>query len=125
MKNTGLIPRSITADDNLIERLIEILFYLHTGQGQAITTNNLVLEVFGSVVPRDAGRTIRDAVDKINKAGGLICSSPACGYWWAQSLEDGLPSAEKKLHRAQVQLLNAKKLENNLRYSFSRQETLL
>ena len=125
MKNTGLIPNVITADEKLAERLSRILKSGHSGQGRAATSYILANELFGMFIPKNADRTIRDAVEKINAAGGLVCSSPACGYWWAQSLEDGLPAAEKKLHRAQVQLINAKKLENNLKYSFSAQEPLL
>ena len=123
MRNPGLIPHSVQADDALLERLIDILRANHRGQGRAVNSADLVLELYGPISPRGADRTIRDAVEKINNAGGLVCSSPASGYWWAASLEDGLPAAQKKLHRAEVQVVNAKRLANNLEMSFGQQES--
>jgi hypothetical protein len=121
MKNTGLIPVSVLAGDDLVGSLTDILKKFHTSQARAVVSATLAHEIFGLFVPKDAERTIRDAVEKIIEQGGLVCSSPACGYWWAESLDDGMPAAQKKLHRAQVQLVNAKKLEHNLMNSFPTQ----
>lgn len=50
-------------------------------------------------------------IEEISAEGGMVCSSTRCGYWWAASLDDGLPAAESLEARALTQLENARRPE--------------
>jgi len=115
-------------DEYAKNRLKSILMDYHVGQVKAIHKDELLNEVFGSVALIDKSnnniydRSMRAMIEHINtKESGMICSDPSCGYWWAASLSDGLPAAQKLLDRASTQRANAQELIDNMRHHFGGQ----
>lgn len=103
----------------------------HTGVKSAAHKKQLLQEVYGDDIAEDESynnrfdRYLRNMIEEINQEGGLICSSPREGYWWAASLKDGLDATEKNKGRALTQLENANKLIENLKTEFGGQLDLL
>ena len=113
--------------DELKARLIWLMRGRHCGQGKAIKKRDLLVELYGGYAAEDESynnaydRTLRATIEEINQEGGLICSSASGGYWWAESLDDGLEAAERNMNRALTQLENARRLEKNLKAEFGGQ----
>jgi hypothetical protein len=119
-------------DEYTKNRLLSLMKTFHVGQEEAIRKGELLVEVFGPEASKDKSynnpfdRELRAMIEWINREEtGLICSDTKNGYWWAASLSDGLPAAEKNVNRALTQLENAKHLEDNLRQAFGGQLELI
>jgi DNA-binding winged helix-turn-helix (wHTH) protein len=103
----------------------------HQGQGKAVKKRDLIVALWGEEAARDESynsrydRSLRGMIEAINQEGGLVCSSPKHGYWWASSLEDGLPAAESLKGRALTQLENANRLVENIKAEFGGQLRLV
>lgn len=128
MDNTGQIPLSATviATGTGLLRLRKILRERHCGKENAVKTDALLMELFkepqaGFHYGNLYGRALRAMIEDLNNHGDIICSDTAHGYWWASSLEDGLPAAKARLKRAGTQFKNARKLTDNLRRHFGGQ----
>jgi len=109
-------------------KLIWLLKTFHLGKGKAIRKRDLLKELFGADVAADESynnlhdRELRGAIEEINHdEGGLICSSAADGYWWAESLRDGIKAAEANKSRALTQLHNAEQLVDNIKRQYGGQ----
>ena len=66
-------------------------------------------------------RSLRAMIEELIQDGEPICSSPTAGYWYAASLEDGLPAAEQSKARAMTQLGNANRLAENIKKAYGGQ----
>jgi len=112
-------------------RLIRLMRDNHMGKDRAAHKRELLREFYSVRVAENESynnlfdREIRGLIEEINQGGGLICSSAADGYWWAESLVDGLPAAEKNKSRALTQLGNAERLVQNLKREFGGQLPLI
>jgi len=112
-------------------KLIHLMTEFHTGEPKAAKKKKLLVELFGEGAEVDESynnpldRELRSLIEEIIQEGGLICSSPSRGYWWAESLKDGLTAAERNKKRALTQLRNAEKLEDNLQAAFGGQLPLI
>lgn len=117
-------------DDEFKAKLIHLMKTFHAGQGRAAKKKDLLVELYGGYAAEDESynnaydRTLRGTIEEINQEGGLICSSASDGYWWAESLDDGLEAAERNKKRALTQLENARRLEKNLRDEYGGQLAL-
>lgn len=112
-------------------RIIFVMRTFHVGQRKAIKKRDLLKEVFGSAADQSESynnlqdRQIRDAINKANEEGALICSSAKYGYWWAESMSDGIAAVEENKSRALTQLANVSTLEKNLQKEYGGQLGLL
>lgn len=112
-------------------QLIYLMKARHFGEENAAHKKQLLQEFYSVRVAENESynnlfdRELRSMIEEINQEGGLICSSPKSGYWWAASLKDGLAAAEKNQSRALTQLGNATKLVENLKHEFGGQLELL
>lgn len=112
-------------------RLIRLMRDNHKGKERAAHKRDLLREFYSVRVAENESynnlfdREIRGLIEEINQGGGLICSSAADGYWWAESLVDGLPAAEKNKSRALTQLGNAERLVDNLKKEYGGQLPLI
>ena len=112
-------------------RLLHILTHRHIGQAQAVKKADLLVEMFGPEAAVDKSynnqydRSLRAMIEELIQGGQPICSSPTDGYWYAASLEDGLPAADRAKSRALTQLHNAERLEKNIVETYGGQMSLL
>ena len=122
------------APQNNIEnraRLLHILTHRHIGQAQAVKKADLLVEMFGPEAAADKSynnqydRSLRAMIEELIQGGQPVCSSPTDGYWYAASLEDGLPAAERAYSRATTQLHNALRLKKNILETYGGQMSLL
>ena len=117
-------------ENELKSRLAWLMKSRHCGNAKAIKKRDLLVELYGTYAAEDESynnaydRTLRSMIEEINQEGGLICSSASGGYWWAESLDDGLEAAERNMNRALTQLENARRLANNLKAEFGGQLAL-
>jgi hypothetical protein len=117
--------------EHLKTRLIRLMRDQHTGREMAAHKRDLLREFYSVRVAENESynnlfdREIRLLIEEINQGGGLICSSSTDGYWWAESLVDGLPFAERNRSRALTQLGNAERLVDNLKSEFGGQLPLI
>ena len=108
-------------------RLLHILTFHHVGQSQAAKKADLLVEMFGPEAAADKSynnqydRSLRAMIEELIQGGQPICSSPTDGYWYAASLEDGLPAAEQSRARAMTQLSNANRLTENIKKAYGGQ----
>ena len=108
-------------------RLLHILTHRHIGQAQAVKKADLLVEMFGPEAAVDKSynnqydRSLRAMIEELVQGGEPICSSPTAGYWYAASLEDGLPAAEQSRARAMTQLSNANRLTENIKKAYGGQ----
>ena len=108
-------------------RLLHILTHRHVGQSQAVKKADLLVEMFGPEAAADKSynnqydRSLRAMIEELVQGGEPICSSPTAGYWYAASLEDGLPAAEQSKARAMTQLSNANRLTENIKKAYGGQ----
>ena len=116
------------SQEYLKDRLKLLMRNYHLGQDKAIRKRELLAELYGPTKAKDEStnnpydREMRSMIEQINaEDNGLICSDSTHGYWWAASLSDGLPAAEKNVARALTQYGNAKHLEENLHKAFGGQ----
>ena len=121
------------APQNNIEnraRLLHILTHRHVGQAQAVKKADLLVEMFGPEAAADKSynnqydRSLRAMIEELIQNGQPICSSPTDGYWYAASLEDGLPAADRAKSRATTQLHNALRLKKNILETYGGQMSL-
>lgn len=121
MENTGQIPMQLeTVGRQCMGRVEELVRTHHVGQVQGIKSRDLTYAIFGQY-NHNLERALQKAISTINENGGLICSDTVHGYWWAASLNDGLPAAARRVDRALNQLRNARVLKDNLRRHFGGQ----
>ena len=112
-------------------RLLYILTHRHVGQSKAVKKADLLVEMFGTEAATDKSynnqydRSLRAMIEELIQGGQPICSSPTDGYWFAASLEDGLPAAERAHARATTQLHNAMRLKKNILETYGGQMSLL
>lgn len=112
-------------------RLVFLMQNYHVGQRKAIKKRDLLKEVFGDAADQNESynnmqdRQIRDAINKANEEGALICSSARHGYWWAADMSDGIGAVEENKSRALTQLANVSTLEKNLQREYGGQLGLL
>lgn len=117
-------------EKDLKSRLIWLMTCRHRGQVNAIKKRDLLVELYGNYAAEDESynnaydRKLRGMIEEINQEGGLVCSSASGGYWWAESLDDGLGAAERNMNRAFTQLENARRLVKNLKDEFGGQMVL-
>ena len=125
---------TIYAPQNNIEnraRLLYILTHRHVGQSKAVKKADLLVEMFGPEAAADKSynnqydRSLRAMIEELIQGGQPVCSSPTDGYWYAASLEDGLPAAERAYSRATTQLHNALRLKKNILETYGGQMSLL
>lgn len=108
-------------------RLLYLLKSRHTGQGQSAKKSELLTEMWGADATADKSynnqydRSLRAMIEELVQGGEPICSSPTAGYWYAASLEDGLPAAEQSRARAMTQLSNANRLTENIKKAYGGQ----
>lgn len=95
-------------------RLESIMRHRHSGQGRAAKSYNNLYD-----------RSLREMFDEINAHGGLVCSDSVRGYWWAESLEDGLPAARQKIARSANIIESGRVLERNILDAYGGQLSLL
>ena len=112
-------------------RLLHILKHRHVGQSNAAKKADLLLEMWGADAAKDKSynnqydRSLRSMIEDLVGEGHPVCSSPSNGYWYAASLEDGLPAAEQSKARALTQLGNAERLHKNIVAMYGGQMSLL
>ena len=112
-------------------RLLHILTHRHVGQSKAVKKADLLVEMFGPEAAADKSynnqydRSLRAMIEELIQGGQPVCSSPTDGYWYAASLEDGLPAAERAYSRATTQLHNALRLKKNILETYGGQMSLL
>ena len=112
-------------------RLLYILTHRRVGQSKAVKKADLLVEMFGPEAAADKSynnqydRSLRAMIEELIQGGQPICSSPTDGYWYAASLEDGLPAAERAYSRAMTQLYNAARLKKNILETYGGQMSLL
>jgi hypothetical protein len=124
MTNTGQLPLRLEAmAAHAILNVEECLRFHHQGQQNAIKSKDLTVVVFGQY-SHNYERAIQKAITTINQNGGVICSNSSSGYWWADSLADGLPAASRRVSRALHQLKNARTLKENLQRYFGGQKEM-
>lgn len=120
----------VYATDDAKQRLFMVM-QSHQGIKRAIKKWDLVTAVYGpgAAVDRSSNnkydRSLRALIEETNSEGGMICSSPSAGYWWADSLDDGLPAAEALEGRALTQLTNARHLLQNIKTRYGGQMRLI
>ena len=108
-------------------RLLHLLKSRHTGQAQSAKKSELLTEMWGADASADKSynnqydRSLRAMIEELVQDGEPICSSPTAGYWYAASLEDGLPAAEQSKARAMTQLGNANRLAENIKKAYGGQ----
>lgn len=108
-----------------------ILMQSHLGQERAVKKVDLIRKLWGDAAANDQSynsrfdRSLRAMIEELNHEGGLVCSSPSSGYWWADSLDDGLPAAQSLIARASVQMDNARTLEKNIVKAYGGQMALM
>ena len=123
-------PYLVFATADAKDRLLNVM-YSHRGAARAIKKYALIAQVFGVDAASDKSvnskydRSLRELIEQTNHEGGMICSSPAAGYWWADSLDDGLPAAEALERRAVTQLNNARNLLKNIKERYGGQMRLV
>lgn len=121
----------INTPAELTPRLIHLMKNYHVGQGKAIKKRELLRELLGAEAASNESynnlqdRQMRDAINKANEEGALICSSATRGYWWAADMSDGLGSVTENKSRAMTQLANVSTLEKNLEREYGGQLELL
>lgn len=128
-----MIPNWIERRANnpeLIAEVMRVLKTRHQGRKQAATKGTLIFELFGigrgDAEYETTERMFRRCVELADaEHGGLIVSDAVAGYWWAESLDDGLEPAEKNMLRARTIHDNAKKLVENLKAEYGGQMGLL
>lgn len=112
-------------------RLVFLMQTFHVGKRKAIKKRDLIKEVFGEGADQSESynniqdRQIRDAINKANEEGAVICSSAKHGYWWAADMSDGIEAVEENKSRALTQLANVSTLEKNLQKKYGGQLGLL
>mgnify|MGYP001399000486 CR=1 FL=1 len=112
-------------------RLESIMRHRHSGQGRAAKKSELLTEMWGPEAAADKSynnlydRSLREMFDEINAHGGLVCSDSVRGYWWAESLEDGLPAARQKIARGANIIESGRVLERNILDAYGGQLSLL
>ena len=112
-------------------RLLHILTHRHVGQAQAVKKADLLVEMFGPESAADKSynnqydRSLRDMIEELVNTGAVICSDSARGYWWAASLEDGLPAARQKIARGATITKSGRTLERNILETYGGQMSLL
>jgi hypothetical protein len=118
--------------DEMMQRLQYVMSTWHVGKEKAIKKRDLLTEIFGEGAGKNESynnpydRKLRSMIEELNHDhGGLICSTPDAGYFWASSLTEGLDAVEASNRRAVTQLDNAKHLERNLKNQFGGQLELL
>ena len=125
---------TIYASQNNTENRARLLYLLksrHTGQGQSAKKSELLTEMWGADATADKSynnqydRSLRSMIEDLVGEGHPVCSSPSNGYWYAASLEDGLPAAEQSKARALTQLGNAERLHKNIVAMYGGQMSLL
>jgi len=73
-------------EDELKSRLLWLMKNFHSGQARSIKKRELLVELYGAYAAADESynnaydRTLRAAIEEINQAGGLVCSSAHGGY---------------------------------------------
>lgn len=123
-------PYLVYATDDAKQRL-SMIMRSHQGVKCAIKKADLLSAVYGPGAAQDKSynnkfdRSLRALIEETNSEGGMICSSPAAGYWWADSLDDGLPAAEALERRALTQLTNARNLLKNIKSEYGGQLRLV
>jgi hypothetical protein len=123
-------PYLVFATVEAKDRLLNVM-YSHRGAARAIKKYDLIDAVYGVNAASDKSvnskydRSLRELIEQTNHEGGMICSSPAAGYWWADSLDDGLPAAEALERRAVTQLTNARNLLKNIKAKYGGQMRLV
>lgn len=107
--------------------LIFIMQNRHRGQANAAKGNQIISELWGEDAAKDKSynnphhRSLRAMIeDAIHNDHALICSDSVRGYWWADSLQDGMKAAEANRDRANTQKKNAEALIGNLMQQYGR-----
>lgn len=117
----------IQNNEELKGRVAWYLKTYHVGQDKAIKKRELLKALFGEQTSQNESynnmddRVLREMINLANEEGALICSSSRCGYWWADSLADGLKSVRENEARAKTQLHNTSVLEANLQKAYGGQ----
>ena len=112
-------------------RLLHYLQTYHRGQGKAIKMRDLLAAIYGADAAQDRStnnpdnRKLRKMIEELINEGEPICSSASSGYWYADSLEDGLNSVTENESRALTQLANTRKLKQNILDKFGGQMGLM
>ena len=123
-----MIPTYISRQKSpeLIQWIMAHMLRNHKGHSKAAKKDQIIRELWG-ITPHSKEysskeRLFRDCLeDGVQLHEALIISSESDGYWWADSLTDGLDFAEKKMARARTILANAKKLIDNLKERYGGQ----
>lgn len=123
------IPTWIERKANNPELIVEILRVMkarHSGKSRAATKDALMMELFGiykgAVDYESLERLFRRCIELGNQDHeGLVVSDASVGYWWAESLSDGLEPAEKNMARAMTILKNAKTVLENIKKTYGGQ----
>ena len=123
--------RKPMAMNPFMQRLEYVMKRWHLGKGKAIKKWDLLVEIYGSYAIEDRSnnnpydRELRSMIEGLNHDhGGLICSTPDVGYFWASSLNEGLDAVQHSTLRAAHQMENARHLETNLQREFGGQLTM-
>lgn len=69
-------------------------------------------------------RRVRMAISQMRKAGRLICSDTAGGYWWANSIDDVLSVSDGLRSRAKDLLKTARQLRAEAMREFGGQQRM-
>lgn len=108
-------------------QLLDLMKRFHRGVNKSAKKSELIEELYGLEAAQDKSynsrydRSLRDMIEEINRDGGVICSDSTHGYWWADSIDDGIEAAEKNLARAFTQKKNAEQLIENLKREYGGQ----
>lgn len=106
--------------------LIYLIESRHRGQHNAAFGAKLIAEMWGEEAASNKTynnryhRSLRAMIEEAVHEGALICSDSTHGYWYADSLQDGMPAAESNLDRANKMRKNAETLIGNLMRTYGR-----
>lgn len=112
-------------------RLLHLMKTRHTGQEHAAKKSELLTEMWGADASADKSynnqydRSLRDMIEELVSMGAVICSDSVRGYWWAASLEDGLPAARQKIARGATIIEGGRTLERNIITTYGGQLSLM